>query len=268
MSELPLSRKRSSKAALLPRNVIEEPPTKKAAILECEPKDVPVPAPDLAASVENKKDVSAIFVEASKQDVVHVPAPDVAAPVEDKKDASSIIFDESKEVVVPVPAPDSAASAGNKKDASAAVLDASCLDEITPKLKKWTKDAYADVLARQNVCVQYQRCGQEWQVALALPPVDPKVYVTEQKFVLARGYSHGLSTFRLTNPRVLGAGAFGIVVQGELDGKTGVMPLISCAPLTPVSNVVVTRRALHLCMHMITTTPVMPSHAVFDPQLH
>jgi len=97
----------------------------------------------------------------------------------------------------------------------------SSLDGITKNVKKWTKDAYADVLSRDNVCIQYQRAGSEWVVALPLPPVDANVYITEQKFVLGRDFVHNVPSFKLTNPKALGAGAFGVVVKGEVDGKQG-----------------------------------------------
>jgi hypothetical protein len=97
----------------------------------------------------------------------------------------------------------------------------SSLDGITKNVKKWTKDAYADVLARQNLCIQYQRAGSDWHVALPLPPVNPNVYITEQKFVLGRDCAHSMPSFKLTSPKALGAGTFGVVVRGEVDGKPG-----------------------------------------------
>jgi hypothetical protein len=105
--------------------------------------------------------------------------------------------------------------------ASPVAFDMSSLDGITKNVKKWTKDAYADVLARQNVCMQYQRAGSDWHVALPLPPVNPNVYITEQKFVLGRDCAHSMPSFKLTSSKALGAGTFGVVVRGEVDGKPG-----------------------------------------------
>ena len=171
MSELPSRRKRSSNTALLPNNLLNEPPAKKAAVLECDLKNA----------------------------VAACPCPALTAPGDIQTLASAVSF------------------------------DASSLDEGALKMKKWTKDAYVDVLARHNLCIQYQRFGSEWQVALDLPPVDPKVYIADQKFVLGRDFAHALHSFKLTKAKVLGAGAFGIVVQGELDGKPGAVSLVAFA---------------------------------------
>ena len=202
MSELPSRCTRSSKAAPLSNSIMNRLPANKAAMSE-------LPS-------RRKRSSNAALL---PNNLLNEPPAKKAV----------ILECDLKNAVAASPSPALTVSDNIQTLASAVAFDASSLDEGALKMKNWTKDAYVDVLARQNLCIQHQRVGSEWQVALDLPPVDPKVYIADQKFVLGRDFAHALHSFKLTKAKVLGAGAFGIVVQGELDGKPGAVSLVAFA---------------------------------------
>ena len=251
MSELPIRRTRSSEAALRPSSSLNEIPAKKRSKAQASnAEDAVASNSSVAIDVVTSSSAPVSDVVASSSSVAidvvassSAPVPDVVASsssVALDAAASSVFLDDavasnyfvaldavaSSSSVAPDAVTSSSSCTGfesgvARKSASAVPFDMSSLDGITKNVKKWTKDAYADVLSRDNVCIQYQRAGSEWVVALPLPPVDANVYITEQKFVLGRDFVHNVPSFKLTNPKALGAGAFGVVVQGEVDGKQG-----------------------------------------------
>jgi hypothetical protein len=250
MSELPIRRTRSSEAALRPSSSLNEIPAKKRSKAQASnAEDAVASSSSVAIDVATSSSAPVSDVVASSSSVAidvvassSAPVPDVVASsssVALDAVASSVSLDDvassyfvaldavassssvTPDAVISISSCTGFESGVARKSASAVPFDMSSLDGITKNVKKWTKDAYADVLSRDNVCIQYQRAGSEWVVALPLPPVDANVYITEQKFVLGRDFVHNVPSFKLTNPKALGAGAFGVVVQGEVDGKQG-----------------------------------------------
>ncbi len=226
MSELPIRRTRSSEAALRPSSSLNEIRAKKRSKVQASnAEDVVSSSSSVVIDALTSSSAPVLDAVASSSSVVLDALTSSSAPVLDVVASSSSV---ALDVVTSSSSCTGFESGVARKCASAVPFDMSSLDGITKNVKKWTKDAYADVLSRDNVCIQYQRAGSEWVVALPLPPVDANVYITEQKFVLGRDFVHSAPSFKLTNPMALGAGAFGVVVQGEVDGKQGANVLKLC----------------------------------------